>query len=131
VHWLVGLYENGLNGILGDEMGLGKTVQSVALLAHLKEHNVAGPFMVVGPLSTLHNWKNEVRVRGRVRARVRAKPKPNPNAKPNPKPNPNPNPKPNPTQFAKWAPSMDAVIYHGPEKERAEMRGQVTRALVT
>ena len=59
VHWLVGLYENGLNGILGDEMGLGKTVQSVALLAHLKEHNVAGPFMVVGPLSTLHNWKNE------------------------------------------------------------------------
>ena len=23
VHWLVGLYENGLNGILGDEMGLG------------------------------------------------------------------------------------------------------------
>ena len=131
MHWLVGLYENGLNGILGDEMGLGKTVQSVALLAHLKEHNVAGPFMVVGPLSTLHNWKNEVRVRGRVRARVRAKPKPNPNAKPNPKPNPNPNPKPNPTQFAKWAPSMDAVIYHGPEKERAEMRGQVTRALVT
>ena len=42
MHWLVGLYENGLNGILGDEMGLGKTVQSVALLAHLKEHNVAG-----------------------------------------------------------------------------------------
>jgi ATP-dependent DNA helicase len=23
VHWLTGLYENGLNGILGDEMGLG------------------------------------------------------------------------------------------------------------
>ena len=88
VHWLVGLYENGLNGILGDEMGLGKTVQSVALLAHLKEHNVAGPFMVVGPLSTLHNWKNE---------------------------------------FTKWAPSMDAIIYHGPEKERAEMRGQFLR----
>jgi len=88
VHWLVGLYENGLNGILGDEMGLGKTVQSVALLAHLKEHNVAGPFMVVGPLSTLHNWKNE---------------------------------------FSKWTPGMDAVIYHGPEKERAEMRGQFLR----
>ena len=74
MHWLVGLSENGLNGFLGDEMGLGKTVQSVALLAHLKEHNVAGPFMVVGPLSTLHNWKNEVRVR------VRAKP--HPDAKP-------------------------------------------------
>jgi len=59
VHWLVGLYENGLNGILGDEMGLGKTVQSIAMLAHLKEKNVPGPFLVVGPLSTLHNWLNE------------------------------------------------------------------------
>uniref|UniRef100_A0A7S3B0P5 Helicase n=1 Tax=Haptolina ericina TaxID=156174 RepID=A0A7S3B0P5_9EUKA len=59
VHWLVGLYENGLNGILGDEMGLGKTVQSIAMLAHLREQNVAGPFLVVGPLSTLHNWHRE------------------------------------------------------------------------
>ena len=59
VHWLVGLYENGLNGILGDEMGLGKTVQSIAMLAHLTEQGVAGPFMVVGPLSTLHNWHRE------------------------------------------------------------------------
>ena len=57
--WLVNLYENGLSGILGDDVGLGKQVQSIALLAHLKEHNVAGPFMVVGPLSTLHSWKNE------------------------------------------------------------------------
>jgi SNF2 family DNA or RNA helicase len=52
VHWLVGLYENGLNGILGDEMGLGKTVQSIAMLAHLVEQKVSGAFMVVGPLST-------------------------------------------------------------------------------
>jgi len=59
VHWLVGLYENGLNGILGDEMGLGKTVQSIALLAHLRGQQVAGPFLVVGPLSTLQNWANE------------------------------------------------------------------------
>ena len=59
VHWLVGLYENGLNGILGDEMGLGKTVQSIAMLAHLNQQGVSGPFMVVGPLSTLHNWHNE------------------------------------------------------------------------
>ena len=44
--------------------------------------------MVVGPLSTLHNRKN---------------------------------------QFTKWAPSMDAIIYHGPEKERAEMLGQFMR----
>jgi len=59
VHWLVGLYENGLNGILGDEMGLGKTIQSISFLAHLTEQGVAGPFLVVGPLSTLQNWANE------------------------------------------------------------------------
>ena len=59
VHWLVGLYENGLNGILGDEMGLGKTVQSIALLSHLAGRGVAGPFLVVGPLSTLQNWQDE------------------------------------------------------------------------
>jgi ATP-dependent DNA helicase len=59
VHWLVGLYENGLNGILGDEMGLGKTVQTIALLAHLAGQGVQGPFLVVGPLSVLKNWHNE------------------------------------------------------------------------
>jgi len=40
-------------------MGLGKTVQSIAMLAHLVEQKVSGAFMVVGPLSTLHNWSNE------------------------------------------------------------------------
>ena len=34
-------------------------VQSIAMLAHLTEQGVQGPFMVVGPLSTLHNWANE------------------------------------------------------------------------
>ena len=52
VHWLVGLYENGLNGILGDEMGLGKRVQSIALLAHLKEHNVRGRLALNPSLNT-------------------------------------------------------------------------------
>jgi len=84
VHWLVGLYENGLNGILGDEMGLGKTVQSIAMLAHLREQKVGGPFLVVGPLSTLHNWHRE---------------------------------------FRKWAPSIEAVIYHGSKEERTRLRG--------
>ena len=85
MHWLVGLYENGLNGILGDEMGLGKTIQSIALLAHLRQMNVKGPFMVVGPLSTLHNWHRE---------------------------------------FKKWAPKMDAMIYHGTKEERRAMVAQ-------
>lgn len=55
------MYENGVNGLLADEMGLGKTVQSIALLAHLVEMGVPGPFLVVAPLSTLHNWCNEIR----------------------------------------------------------------------
>ena len=58
--WMVGLWENGLNGILGDEMGLGKTVQAISLLAYLSDHATTGPFLVVAPLSTLDNWKREV-----------------------------------------------------------------------
>ena len=45
-------------------MGLGKTVQSIALLAHLRGMGVAGPFLVVGPLSTLQNWANEFKSAG-------------------------------------------------------------------
>lgn len=59
--WLASLYEQGINGILADEMGLGKTVQSISLMAHLAEkHGIWGPFLVVTPASTLHNWQQEV-----------------------------------------------------------------------
>lgn len=61
LQWLVNLYEQGLNGILADEMGLGKTIQAIAFMAHLaEEKNIWGPFLVVAPASTLHNWDNEV-----------------------------------------------------------------------
>ncbi|XP_001604847.2 lymphocyte-specific helicase-like [Nasonia vitripennis] len=59
VNWLKVLYENGLNGILADEMGLGKTVQIIALFSYLIEKQIAGPYMVVVPLSTLANWTTE------------------------------------------------------------------------
>lgn len=59
VQWLISLYENGLNGILADEMGLGKTIQTISFLAHLVEHGVEGPFLIVVPLSTINNWMNE------------------------------------------------------------------------
>ncbi|SCV05362.1 LANO_0H05820g1_1 [Lachancea nothofagi CBS 11611] len=61
LNWLANLYDQGINGILADEMGLGKTVQSISVLAHLAEnHNIWGPFIVVTPASTLHNWVNEI-----------------------------------------------------------------------
>lgn len=61
LNWLGTLYEQGINGILADEMGLGKTVQSISLLAYLAEaHDIWGPFLVVSPASTLHNWQQEL-----------------------------------------------------------------------
>ncbi|KAG7835135.1 hypothetical protein KL943_002450 [Ogataea angusta] len=61
LNWLANLYEQGINGILADEMGLGKTVQSISVLAYLAEtHNIWGPFLVVTPASTLHNWQQEI-----------------------------------------------------------------------
>lgn len=83
MNWLANLYEQGINGILADEMvtkkeravwlpevlnfcflmsqGLGKTVQSISLMAYLAEtHNIWGPFLVITPASTLHNWQQEI-----------------------------------------------------------------------
>ena len=61
LNWLVNLYEQGINGILADEMGLGKTVQSISVMSYLAEkHNIWGPFLVIAPSSTLHNWQQEI-----------------------------------------------------------------------
>ncbi|CAH8435177.1 unnamed protein product [Schistosoma turkestanicum] len=60
LNWLLGLFDQGINGILADEMGLGKTVQTVAFLGCLAEnYNIWGPFLIVTPASTLHNWTQE------------------------------------------------------------------------
>lgn len=51
-----------LAAILADEMGLGKTLQTISLLAYLREfRGITGPHLVIVPKSTLHNWINEFR----------------------------------------------------------------------
>jgi DNA helicase INO80 len=61
LRWLDNLYTQGINGILADEMGLGKTIQALALLCHLAEKkNNWGPFLVIAPTITLHNWYSEL-----------------------------------------------------------------------
>lgn len=59
LRWLLSLWENGLSGILADEMGLGKTIQIISLIAHLRNLNITGPFLIAGPLATLMNWMKE------------------------------------------------------------------------
>lgn len=62
LEWLVSLYNQGINGMLADEMGLGKTVQAISFLAHLAENEqIWGPFLVITPASTLHNWEQELK----------------------------------------------------------------------
>jgi len=61
MNWLCSLYDQGINGILADEMGLGKTVQSLAFLGYVAEtYGIWGPFLVITPASTLHNWQQEL-----------------------------------------------------------------------
>ncbi|KAG2496454.1 hypothetical protein HYH03_005678 [Edaphochlamys debaryana] len=61
VRWMVNNYLRGLNCILGDEMGLGKTAQSTSVLETLRRvGGVAGPFLVVAPLTTLGHWQREI-----------------------------------------------------------------------
>merc|ERR1719480_720336 len=61
LEWLVSLFNNDLSGLLADEMGLGKTIQTIALVAFLKETKKRyGPHLIICPKSVLNNWQKEI-----------------------------------------------------------------------
>jgi len=60
VNWMLDAWRSRRNVMLADEMGLGKTAQVVATLSQLHHaHGLAGPFLVIAPLSTIGHWRRE------------------------------------------------------------------------
>lgn len=60
LNWLIKLHDHGINGILADEMGLGKTLQTISLLAYLREARaIRGPHVIIVPKSVVGNWIRE------------------------------------------------------------------------
>ena len=58
ISWARHSWNNNTDIILADEMGLGKTIQTISLFSHLcYTKNIWGPFLVVAPTVTLHNWR--------------------------------------------------------------------------
>jgi ATP-dependent DNA helicase len=58
--WMYEICSQGMSGILADEMGLGKTIQTISLIALLREeYEYLGPHLIIAPLSTLSNWVQE------------------------------------------------------------------------
>lgn len=46
-------------GVLFPAIPLEQQVQTIGFLSHLRSHKIYGPFIVIGPLSTLPNWVSE------------------------------------------------------------------------
>lgn len=60
--WLAYRVSNRLGGILADDMGLGKTLQTLAVIAHVRENSSSPlPFLVIAPTSVVGNWAAEAR----------------------------------------------------------------------
>ena len=67
--WLAFLYRHGFGACLADDMGLGKTLQTITLLAAIKEGIVKPlgdpgekrPHLLVVPPTLLFNWENEIK----------------------------------------------------------------------
>ena len=66
ISWLLFNWSQGRGSMLADEMGLGKTVQTAVTLSQMERHSQLynnGPltFLIVAPLSTIEQWKREIR----------------------------------------------------------------------
>lgn len=67
--WMAFLYRHGFGACLADDMGLGKTLQTIILLAAIKEglvkplaeDGVRRPHLLVVPPTLLFNWQHEVK----------------------------------------------------------------------
>eukprot|EP01084_Bolivina_argentea_P011309 21140_1 len=55
LNWMIQLFELNnnkcyINGILADDMGLGKTLETISLIAYLKQYrNISGPHIIIVP----------------------------------------------------------------------------------
>ena len=57
LNFMIQLHDHGIHGILADEMGLGKTLQTISLLAYLREaRGMKGPHLVVVPKSVVGEY---------------------------------------------------------------------------
>jgi SNF2 family DNA or RNA helicase len=66
--WLAFLHQHGLGGVLADDMGLGKTVQTLALVAHVREEEA--PAHVREEEARAHGREREARAHVREEARA-------------------------------------------------------------
>ena len=61
VNFLLRNFSRGMGSLLADDMGLGKTAQSCVFLAALRDRvGLAGPHLILCPLSTLSAWMREL-----------------------------------------------------------------------
>ncbi|EPQ55573.1 hypothetical protein GLOTRDRAFT_121142, partial [Gloeophyllum trabeum ATCC 11539] len=102
--FLVWMYRNGMNCILGDEMGLGKTLQTLSLLAYVKENSVGtiDPHVIVCPLSVLSSWESY-----QAQSLIYHK------------------------ECARWVPSFKVLRFHGPQSERTRIKNAVRAGDIT